>query len=201
MATKYKQKKMIHKVSVRTLPNGYALDVDGNGYQYFKLNDLIEGFFIHVGIKIVDYMDQNTMHNLLLACSIWEREGQAMQASADLQAQNEALHHSHQRDTKAIATLKADNAKIAQELAKLKQRLNYYVSEEEKANRPKQKAKKSEHIHRCEVEVEKKHIKVAPGPKPVEMKPARKPGSGRPRKIDDEHEQLKQRLREKGVLK
>ena len=32
MAKKYKQREMAHRVKVETAPNGYSLDVDGNGY-------------------------------------------------------------------------------------------------------------------------------------------------------------------------
>jgi hypothetical protein len=40
------------KITVQTLPNGYALNFDGdrrNGYMYFNVDDLLKGFMIHIG--------------------------------------------------------------------------------------------------------------------------------------------------------
>lgn len=206
---KYEQREMKHKITIRTVPNGYVMDVDGTGFMYYTLNELIEGFFVHVGLGIVKFMDEQTMRDLLTACATFPKEGDAIQAVAGLQAKVYALEDSHRRDTTAIANLKARNAEIAEELAKTKHRLSYYVSEEEKAKKeaeleqePKPKRNwKLDRIHKDEVVGKKKIIKVKPGPKPLDIKPApkEKPKRGRPK--SKEHQELEDKLRAKGVLK
>ena len=51
-------------ISVRRLPNGYAMDIGGfrdgrkkRQYMYFSAEQLIAGFFLHFGCKEVEYID------------------------------------------------------------------------------------------------------------------------------------------------
>ena len=39
------------QVKLVTRVNGYALDVDDEGYMYRNIPDLIKGFFLHVGTR------------------------------------------------------------------------------------------------------------------------------------------------------
>ena len=205
MAKKYKQREMAHMVKVETAPNGYSLDVDGNGYMYFTLAELVEGFFTHVGLGIVDYCDEQTMRDLMTACATWPKEGDAIKAVAGLEAKVQALEQSNQRQFADIAKKKATIASLNDELVKTKKRLSYYISAEEKA---KKKVKKSEieekpkqaRIHKADIQVNvpKKIIKVKPGP-PID-KPVKVERRGRPPKTND-HEELEQKLKAKGVIK
>ena len=43
-------------IQLRTLKNGYGLDVNDEGYLYFDVPSLVEGFFIHVAMKRVGEM-------------------------------------------------------------------------------------------------------------------------------------------------
>ena len=132
MAKKYKQREMAHRVRLMTTPNGYSLDVDGNGYMYFTIAELVEGFFIHVGLGIVDYCDEQTMRDLMTACATWPKEGDAIKAVGGLEAKVQALEQAHQRDLRNIETLKSRMTQAADELAKTKKRLNFYIEENEK---------------------------------------------------------------------
>lgn len=212
MAKKYEQREMTHKVRLMTTPNGYSLDVDGNGYMYFTLAELVEGFFIHVGLGIVNYFDEQTMRDLMTACATWPKEGDAIKAVGGLEAKVQALEQAHQRDLRNIETLKSRMTQAADELAKTKKRLNFYISENENQkkhilrlenpdapedDKPKANWKKSR-IHKADIPSPKKIIKVKPGP-PID-KPAKVERRGRPPKTKD-HEELEQKLKAKGVIK
>ena len=212
MAKKYEQREMAHKVRLMTTPNGYSLDVDGNGYMYFTLAELVEGFFIHVGLGIVDYCGEQTMRDLVTACATWPKEGDAIKAVGGLEAKVKTLEQAHQRDLRNIETLKSRMTQVADELVKTKKRLNFYIEENEKQkkhifklenpdapedDKPKANWKKSR-IHKADIPSPKKIIKVKPGP-PID-KPAKVERRGRPPKTKG-HEELEQKLKAKGVLK
>ena len=211
MAKKYEQREMAHKVRLMTTPNGYSLDVDGNGYMYFTLAELVEGFFIHVGLGIVDYCDEQTMRDLMTACATWPKEGDAIKAVGGLEAKVQALEQAHKRDLRNIETLKSRMTQAADELAKTKKRLNFYIEENEKQkkhilrlenpdapedDKPKANWKKRR-IHKADIPSTKKIIKVKPGPPIDKPKVERR---GRPPKTKD-HEELEQKLKAKGVIK
>ena len=202
---------MAHKVRLMTTPNGYSLDVDGNGYMYFTLAELVEGFFTHVGLGIVDYCNAQTMLDLMTACATWPKEGDAIKAVAGLEAKVQDLEQAHQRDLRNIETLKSRMTQAADELAKTKKRLNFYIEENEKQkkhifklenpdapedDKPKANWKKSR-IHKADIPSTKKIIKVKPGPPIDKPKVERR---GRPPKTKD-HEELEQKLKAKGVIK
>ena len=46
---KKKEKKLT--ILLRTLTNGYMLELNNEGYMYYNAQSLIEGFCIHVGLK------------------------------------------------------------------------------------------------------------------------------------------------------
>lgn len=212
MAKKYKQREMAHRVKVETAPNGYSLDVDGNGYMYFTLAELVEGFFTHVGLGIVDYCDKQTMRDLMTACATWPKEGDAIKCAAEQQKTIDTLDQAHKKALNVIKQIKQSNVKLADDLTKTKKRLDFYIEENEKQKKhifrlenpdapeeekPKINWKKGR-IHKAEIPSPKKIIKVKPGP-PID-KPVKVERRGRPPKTKD-HEELEQKLKAKGVLK
>ena len=211
MAKKYKQREMAHRVKVETAPNGYSLDVDGNGYMYFTLAELVDGFFTHVGLGIVDYCDEQTMRDLMTACATWPKEGDAIKCAAEQQKTIDTLDQAHKKAMNVIKQIKQSNVKLADDLTKTKKRLDFYIEENEKqkkhifrlenpdapeGEKPKINWKKGR-IHKAEIPSPKKIIKVKPGPPIDKPKVERR---GRPPKTKD-HEELEQKLKAKGVLK
>jgi hypothetical protein len=211
MAKKYKQREMTHRVKVETAPNGYSLDVDGNGYMYFTLAELVEGFFTHVGLGIVDYCDEQTMRDLMTACATWPKEGDAIKCAAEQQKTIDTLDQAHKKAINVIKQIKQSNVKLADDLTKTKKRLDFYIEENEKQkkhilrlenpdapedDKPKANWKKSR-IHKADIPSTKKIIKVKPGPPIDKPKIERR---GRPPKTKG-HEELEQKLKAKGVLK
>jgi outer membrane murein-binding lipoprotein Lpp len=63
-------KKDLAKINLSTLPNGYALTVDGKEYMYFNEIDLLAGFMGHVGMREVDYADRGTILSSLMSAML-----------------------------------------------------------------------------------------------------------------------------------
>lgn len=63
-------KKVLKKIKVNTLPNGYSLTIDNNEFMYFSEIDLLAGFLSHVGSGKTDDMEKgdilNTLFNVML---------------------------------------------------------------------------------------------------------------------------------------
>lgn len=123
-------KKQLTKVSVQTLPNGYSLDVDGKGYMYFTLQELLEGIFVHVGLHKLDWLDRDTITNLMTACATWPKDGDAIQEAARLTAQIESLQQTRTKDASTIAMLKNQLAITSQKLADTTAKLARFLSAE-----------------------------------------------------------------------
>ena len=54
-------------VSVKRVRNGYMLLVDDEGYMYFNVQNLLEGFCIRVGLERLEMMTKGEIHTLMLA--------------------------------------------------------------------------------------------------------------------------------------
>jgi len=64
------EKKNLAKINLCTLPNGYALTVDGQEYMYFNEIDLLAGFMGHVGMREVEYADRGTILSSLMSAML-----------------------------------------------------------------------------------------------------------------------------------
>lgn len=53
------------KIEVSTVKNGYTLDVDGKGYMYFNVGDMLAGILAHVGMGIKDPMEEKEILEVL----------------------------------------------------------------------------------------------------------------------------------------
>ena len=67
------------KVRVATMSNGYTLDltIEGQkqGYMYFNLTELLEGFMYHVGLLEVSPYGKAEIREFLDAASKWQDNG------------------------------------------------------------------------------------------------------------------------------
>ena len=62
---KKKEKKLA--ILLRTLTNGYMLELNNEGYMYYNAQSLIEGFCIHVVLERLEAMTKEEIQNLLKA--------------------------------------------------------------------------------------------------------------------------------------
>lgn len=53
------------QATLRTMRNGYSLDVDDEGFMYYDIDDLMEGFFMHVGLGRPNAMTKDQMDDML----------------------------------------------------------------------------------------------------------------------------------------
>ena len=60
-----KQKKLA--ILLRTMTNGYMLEVNNEGYMYFNAQSLLEGFCIHVGMERLEAMTKEEIKDMLKA--------------------------------------------------------------------------------------------------------------------------------------
>ena len=54
-------------IRLRTVSNGYALEVNEEGFMYFNAQSLLEGFCIHVGIERLEAMTKGEVRKMLKA--------------------------------------------------------------------------------------------------------------------------------------
>ena len=59
--------KKMPRISVKTLPNGYSLSIEGHKheYMYFSPEKLLEGIMVHVGLKMTEQLDTDTIKNFI----------------------------------------------------------------------------------------------------------------------------------------
>ena len=155
-------KKQFLKVSVQTLPNGYSLDVDGKGYMYFTLQELLEGIFVHVGLHKIDWLDRDTITDLMTACATWPKEGDAIQEAARLTAQIESLQQARTKDASTIDTLKNQLAITSQKLADTTAKLSRFLSEEKPVEDKKQPKGESKIVSKGDIAQTSKRKPIEP---------------------------------------
>jgi DNA-binding transcriptional MerR regulator len=59
------QKKLA--ILLRTMTNGYMLEVNNEGYMYFNAQSLLEGFLVHVGLERLEAMTREEIKEMLNA--------------------------------------------------------------------------------------------------------------------------------------
>ena len=86
-------------ILLRTMVNGYMLEVNNEGYMYFNAQSLLEGFCIHVGMERLEAMTKEEIQDMLVAL----RDGSAVKK---LQAEVTALQILVNDQKKQIRELK-----------------------------------------------------------------------------------------------
>jgi hypothetical protein len=69
------------KITVQTLPNGYALNFEGDrqkGYMYFNVDELLKGFMIHIGLNMTEQLSMENIDDFLLAVMNWNETGKCI---------------------------------------------------------------------------------------------------------------------------
>ena len=52
-------------ILLRTMTNGYMLEVNNEGYMYFNARSLLEGFMVHVGLERLEAMTKEEIKDML----------------------------------------------------------------------------------------------------------------------------------------
>ena len=67
MNKKEEKEQEVKKVAIllRTMRNGYMLEVNNEGYMYFDALTLLEGFMVHVGLERLEAMTKEEVKEML----------------------------------------------------------------------------------------------------------------------------------------
>ena len=67
MNKKVENKQEVKRLAIllRTLTNGYMLQVNDEGYMYFNAQSLLEGFMVHVGLERLEAMTKEEIKEML----------------------------------------------------------------------------------------------------------------------------------------
>ena len=70
------RKKKLPRISVQTLPNGYALSIEGHRheYMYFTPEKLLEGVMVHIGLKMTEELNTDTIKNFIDSALEWNNQ-------------------------------------------------------------------------------------------------------------------------------
>ena len=63
--TEQKEQPQRLAIQLRTMVNGYLLEVNNEGYMYFNAPSLLEGFMIHVGLERLEAMTKEEIKAML----------------------------------------------------------------------------------------------------------------------------------------
>ena len=87
-----RSKELQHKVSVSTLPNGYAFTVDDKEYLCFSAEQLVNEVFVRLALGELEYMNKDTIAAVLEAAAKWQDMKDALMANAELIASARRAH-------------------------------------------------------------------------------------------------------------
>ena len=59
------QKQKLITIQVKTLPNGYSLDLEKENFMYYSPQALLEGMFVHVGMNREGAMTKEEIKSLI----------------------------------------------------------------------------------------------------------------------------------------
>ena len=67
------RKKKLPQIEIRTLANGYSLSIEGHKqeYMYFTADKLLEGFMVHVGLKMTEQLSPDTIKSFIDSALEW----------------------------------------------------------------------------------------------------------------------------------
>lgn len=63
--TEQKEQPQRLAIQLRTMVNGFMLEVNNEGYMYFNAPSLLEGFMIHVGLERLEAMTKEEIRAML----------------------------------------------------------------------------------------------------------------------------------------
>ena len=106
---KDEQKKMV--ITTRTLVNGYELIVNEEGYMYFNVKSLLEGFMVHVGMKRLEEMTQEEIKDFLKATKDGSLNKKLQAEVTALKEERKELKLQQREMKKEIENLKKELAK------------------------------------------------------------------------------------------
>ena len=131
-------KKNFPLIKVETLPNGYALTVGTHEYLALSAESLVDIFFTHVAIDLLEYINRDMAAGLLQAAATWQTVGDALSANAQLIAEarraerdylvairgQSKANEEYEKAVKERDRLYAKNLELEYEVKKMKEKID-----------------------------------------------------------------------------
>lgn len=101
------------KIKIETTPSGYALTVDKKEYLYFKIEELMAGILVHVGLELEDYMTNEKIYNLMLNTILGTEYAQRIEnMRGDIEVLEKSLREKLNKVNATVSTLKDAESKV-----------------------------------------------------------------------------------------
>lgn len=118
--------KDLKKIKVTTLPNGYALDVEGQkgGWLYANKDELVKGMIFHIGLDIMKNAEKSLLDDILAAMVSWPNADEAVIKVKDFQKANLQLESTLKNQTELIKKLRRRNAELESVITSLRKEIH-----------------------------------------------------------------------------
>ena len=128
------------KLSLRTVPNGYALTVEGEEFMYFNLMDLLAGVCVHIGMQKTEEMERGSIVTMLFETMLGKKwEESLIRMSSKVSSLESKTEETSKRLNNAIKI----GEKAEPELQKIKNTLfdlTNSIKEQKRVNRDAEKS-------------------------------------------------------------
>ena len=116
-----KKEKM--NVRIVTAPNGYVLDIGSDGFFYFTIQELLEGFIYHIGFKELGELSMDKISSIIEAAVTWKDNSKLVKQIITLESDNLVLKKNITSMEKEIDNKKAYAKTLREKLAEKNNRL------------------------------------------------------------------------------
>ena len=120
-------KNKLKPIRVETLPNGYGLKVGKHEYLAYNDRELLECMFVHIGLQVGDYMNKQTIRDIMSACANYPDGTKALEEIVrlegvikELREKINTLQVNTRWHNEQIKHKEEVNVKLRQELKQLK---------------------------------------------------------------------------------
>ena len=96
-------------ILLRTMTNGYMLQVNDEGYMYFNAQSLLEGFMVHVGLERLEAMTKEEIRAMLDSLKDGSGEKKLQAEVTELKALVDDQKRQIRELKRKIRTLKIEN--------------------------------------------------------------------------------------------
>ena len=99
-------------ILLRTMTNGYLLEVNDEGYMYFNAQSLLEGFMVHVGLERLEAMTKEEIKAMLGVLKDGSAEKKLQAEVTELKALVDEQKRQIRELKREIRTLKIENGRL-----------------------------------------------------------------------------------------
>jgi DNA repair exonuclease SbcCD ATPase subunit len=147
-------------VLLTTLPNGYALTVDGQEYMAFDVEGMLAQVFTHIALNETEYLSANFVNSLFEVAGRWPRHKDAYTALADQIAIVKDQQKTINRLYKRLSDMGKDKDDVEKKLEQALEQVEKYANRVEDLAR--NLVKRDEEIAALKMDIEEESITVKP---------------------------------------